>query len=214
MSTPASNRTTPHHGKTAHRNKDSIGILIDAELKDPNCCQQVAIFSHCCSSFNKERSYLYLRENSLEYNVSFNVFCGCCLSPDFTYVQYFDRAPYAEECTMGPPPFCCCSVNTPKLEVIEPGCMICFQRVNLCGDQQMILMPFESMPVPCCCLSNRVTTCDNNCGCCGPITGNPKAYYGFFPQPTDPVGFVQVAQSVMIGVTAATVVDNGRDSKM
>jgi hypothetical protein len=208
MSTVASNRRTPHPGKTARANKDSIGILIDAELKDVSCCFRINLMlCYCCSSFNRERSYLYLRENSLESNVTFNCCCGCCLTPDWIGVTYFDSDPYVERCKMAPIPFCCmCYTEQPKLEIFEPGCMLCCMRVNLCGEKEMILMPFEKMPFPCCCCSNRVTCCDNYGGLCGPITGNPKVYYPFFPQPTDPDSFVQVAQSVMLGRGSAVSV--------
>lgn len=200
MSTFASNRVSPHSGKTARANKESIGILIDAELKDLSCCAQVCLMLYCCSSFNRERSYLYLRENSLESNVTFNFCGGCCITPDWINVTYFDSRPYARRIKIAPYPFCfICYSEQPKLEIFEPGCMMCCTRVNICGHQEMILMPFEYFPVPCCCFSNRITPCDNYCGLCGGITGNPKVYHSFFPQPTDPEGFVQVAQAVMLG---------------
>ncbi len=209
MSIIESNRVTPHAGKTARMEKENIKILIDAELKDVGLCAKITLMLHCCSSFDRERSYLFLRENSLESNVVFNACCGCCTFPDFVTVNYFDRAPYAESCKMAPIPFCCfCTTEQPKLEIIEPGCMICCVKVNLCGDTQVILMPFENFPFPCCCCSNRVNACDNCFGLCGPITGNPKTFLSFFPQPTDPVGFVKVSQAVMLGRSDASEFTN------
>ena len=56
-------------------------------------------------------------------------------------------------------------------------------------------MPFERMG---CCGSNRVTNWDNCCGLCGPITGNPKQYDMFYPQPSDPQAFIDVAKPAQI----------------
>jgi hypothetical protein len=197
---PASNRATIHAGVTARKNKDSIQILVDAELKDVDCCTWLNLcFLGVC--FDKQRSYLYLRENSLESNVALAPCWGLCSASaaDWVTVNYFDRPPYSKECKPGPFPFCCfCTAEQPKLEIYEPGCMICCMKVNPCGDKKLVLMPFENLPIPCCCCSNRVTGCDNCFGLCGGITGNPKVAYAFFPQPTDPEGFVQVAQSVML----------------
>ena len=191
-----SNRTTPHDGKTARMERENIKILIDAELKDVGLCTKICLFLHGCSSYNRERSYLYLRENSLESNVVFNGCCGCCITPDYVCVRYFDRAPYTDSCRMLSFPFCFIySKELPKLEIIEPGCMMCCVKVNCCGDKRVILMPFENLPFPCCWCSNRVNGCDNCFGLCGPITGNPKVYLPFFPQPTDPVGFVKSLKS-------------------
>jgi hypothetical protein len=211
MSTKASNRSTPHDGKTARLEKENIKILVDAELKDVGCCLRMFILSHCCSSFSKERSYLYLRENSLESNVAFNICFGIWMSPDFVTVSYFDRRPYKKTCKWAPFPFCfLCYSQQPKLEIIESGCLVCCVKVQCCGSKRMVLMPFENMPVPCCCCKNRVTVCDNCFGLCGPITGNPIVYSSFFPQPTDPTGFVEVAQAIMLGQTDVATLTNAK----
>lgn len=200
MSSP-SNRTTPHDGRTARQDKGKINILVDAELKDISMCFKIYLSLLCCSGFNKERSYLYLRENSLESNVVFDCCCGCQLLPDMVKVEYFDRPPYNKSCKPGPFPCCfLCHSSEPSFEFVEPGCMLCCMKVNpLCQDEKLVLMPFEKFPVPFCCCSNRTTACDNCFGFCGPITGSPKIYTTYFLQPTDPRGFVEATRVAMDG---------------
>eukprot|EP01031_Cornospumella_fuschlensis_P037253 gene37253-45223_t len=204
MSDSKSNRTSNHKGATARAKKESITIVYDAELKDLSLCTRIMLACSCCAVFDLQRSYLYLRENSLESNVSIAPCCGSCEVPDIVSVHYFDRPPYSETCKCAPVPFCCLPhCAQPKLEVIKPGCLVCCIPVNLCGDSQVVLMPFETFPFPCCCCTNRVGACDNCFGCCGGITGNPKVYSAFFPQPTDPEGFVSVAQPLMLPSTGS-----------
>jgi len=63
----------------------------------------------------------------------------------------------------------------------------------MCG-KKAVITPFELMPPPCCCCSNRVGPCDNCCGLCGQVTGNPKIFGFFMPQPKDAVRFVAAVQ--------------------
>jgi len=79
----------------------------------------------------------------------------------------------------------------PKLEVIDSGCIILCQKC--CADESAIVMPYERF---CFCCTNRVGCCDNNCGTCGPITGNPKVFSAFLPQPKNAKAFVEAAQAV------------------
>eukprot|EP01031_Cornospumella_fuschlensis_P028206 gene28206-34060_t len=200
MSNPNSNRKSAHKDATARAKKESIEIVYDAELKDLKCIPRALLALSCCAVYDTSRSYLYLRENSMESNVSIGLCCGLFALPDFVTVQYFDRAPYADTCKCAPRPFCCLLYRRqPKLDVVKPGCLVCSVHVNLCEEtEQVVLMPFETFPFPCCWFSNRVSECENCCGFCGGITGNPKIYSRFFPQPTDPQGFVQVAQPLML----------------
>jgi hypothetical protein len=88
----------------------------------------------------------------------------------------------------------------PKLEVVDLGCMCCCMKVDpCCHGKRVVLMPFEKMPPPCCCCSNRVGACNNCFGLCGPVTGNPKIYGGFGPQPKDKAAFVAAANAMMAG---------------
>ncbi|RYG95880.1 hypothetical protein EON65_55270 [archaeon] len=200
MSHPKTNRNSAHKDATARAKKESIEIVYDAELKDLTFIPRCLLALSCCTVYDLFRSYLYLRENSIESNISFAPCCGLCTLPDFVTVQYFDRFPYAETWKCAPRPFCCLLYRRqPKLEVIKPGCLVCGVPVNICDEtEQVVLMPFETFPFPCCWFANRVSAWDNCFGFCGGITGNPRIYSRFFPQPTDPQGFVQVAQPLML----------------
>ena len=129
--------------------------------------------------------------------------CSCCCEvKDYVSVEYNDRAPYAKTCKRSPFP-CCCLFNCdqPKLEVVNLGFMCCCMKCDTCccccESKQVVIMPFESLPFPCCCCSNRVGCCDNCCGLCGPITGNPKVFSLFGPQPKHADAFVAAGQQVM-----------------
>lgn len=205
-----SDRLTPHSGKTYRQDPDSIKIVFDAELADLSLGQRVSLFCCMCFSFyDKERSYLYLRENSLESNTSVKCCCGLASSYDHINVNYFDRSPYSEECH--PAPFPCCFLFTceqPKIEIVDNSMLCCFAKVDpCCCGKQVVIMPFENFPIPCCCCKNRVGCCDNCFGCCGQVTGNPKVFSPFQPQPLDAVAFVAAAQTLMTG-TVSSHVDN------
>jgi hypothetical protein len=200
-------RRTEHNGAIARKFSSGIGILFDAELKDLPICQQAILFCCACFSiYDKKRSYLYLRENSLETNIACAPCCGLCETFDNVSVKYFDRAPYAKNCKLGP--FPCCflfSCDQPKLEVVDMGCMCCFVKMDpCCCGKSVVMMPFEKMPIPWCCCSNRVGCCDNCGGLCGPVTGNPKIFSAFIPQPKDAQGFVNAAQGVMLNFNPVT----------
>ena len=73
-------RTSKQEGATKLANPNFIAIKYNAEIEDPSCCFKTAACCGClplcficappCSYFDKERSYLYLREGSLEANTS------------------------------------------------------------------------------------------------------------------------------------------------
>ena len=141
-----------------------------------------------CQKYDLERSYLYLRENSIESNIASKSIC-CGAARDYVTVQYFDRPPYKpfNQC------ICCCKSN-PKLEITKPGCVICCMPVTCCTQEKVVIMPGETV-FGCC--PNRVTGCDNCCGCCGDRTGAPKWVWSFEPQPKNPADFVACAQQIM-----------------
>mmetsp|Transcript_4901 Transcript_4901/g.7473 ORF Transcript_4901/g.7473 Transcript_4901/m.7473 type:complete len:209 (+) Transcript_4901:89-715(+) len=194
-------RKSPHHGATAWNTANNL-VVYDAEIRDLDCCMKAAVF--LCAGFSfydRERSYLYVRQNSIESNFTLSPCCGVCLPIDNTGVRYFDRAPFKTFgcCPTRDSDGICVPTDQPKFEITDLGCLICFSQC--CSDKRAVVMPFENFPFPCCCCRNRVSACDNCFGCCGPITGNPKFYISFMPQPEDPEAFVQAAQQAM-GTTA------------
>lgn len=175
---------------------------------DLGLCDKITLFMNCCSLYDKDRSYLYIREGSIERNIAFVKCCGAIPQiwdvQDHVYVEYFDRPPYQPVCCFDPyhgtpaeGVLCILGPTEPKLEVVKLGCMCLCQYMDpcMCGSK-VVLMPFEKW---CLCCSNRVGCCDNNCGLCGPPTGNPKVYSPFAPQPKNPEEFVSVAKEVMFG---------------
>ena len=199
-------RRTNHNGATKIQNPGMIRIS-DWELRGPGCCDKCRLALQC-SWWDTTRSYLYVRDNhSIEHNDANGIknCCTCCCfsQADDVWVTYSDRAPYAKHCKPSPFP-CCCFLNCaqPKLEVIDLGFMCCCIKCNTCccccESKRVVIMPFEKFPFPCCCCSNRVSRCDNWCGCCGPVTGNPKIYGLFAPQPKDAEAFVAASQQLMM----------------
>ena len=199
-------RRTNHNGATKIQNPGMIRIS-DWELRGPGCCDKCRLALQC-SWWDTTRSYLYVRDNhSIEFNDANGIknCCTCCCfsQADDVGVEYSDRAPYAKHCKPSPFP-CCCFLNCaqPKLEVIDLGFMCCCIKCNTCccccESKRVVIMPFETFPFPCCCCSNRVNRCDNWCGCCGPVTGNPKVYGLFAPQPKDAEAFVAASQQLMM----------------
>jgi len=93
--------------------------------------------------------------------------------------------------------------SNPKLEPLDEGCLICCVRVGCetlgCGGKKVVIMPFEFLPPPCCCCTNRVNACDNCCGLCGPVTGNPKFYSRFSPQPKNTEAFCATIAAMRLG---------------
>jgi len=174
--------------------------LYDAELKKLGLCDQITLccMRPCfCPTFDYSRSYLYIRENSLESNMAFKYCCGYCSGgDDCVQVNYFDRAPYESStcfCMAGICP--CYGPTNPKPEVLRLGCVCCCQYIDpCCCGEKVVIIPFDNY---CCCFQNRTNCCDNCGNLCGPPSGNPKIFGTFLPQPKDASEFVKIAQQVM-----------------
>jgi hypothetical protein len=88
-------RSYPHpkkSGATKPLNPNSIKIFYNAEIKDISCMTKLWLCCHpsyCGSTMDIDRSYLYIRENSLEGNIATKSLC--CGKQDVTFVDYFDR---------------------------------------------------------------------------------------------------------------------------
>jgi hypothetical protein len=119
-------RKSVHSGATATHDRNFIRVVYDAELKDLPICLSLFILICGCAVLDKKRSYLKLRENSVESNISFAPCCGFCSGPDWTNVDHFDRSPYSEECHWIYPWICCFSCEKPKFEVVDNAYMCKF----------------------------------------------------------------------------------------
>ena len=190
-------RKSEHDGATRLMNPNVIEIKYNAEIKDPGMCFKcmgicgcfplVGICAPACSFFDPERSYLYLREGSVESNNTINNYIGdCCGCPgdDFVQVKYFDRPPYAIAGCLCP--------TVPKLEIMDTSCYFCCYKCE--GTKYVVNMPNETY---CLCCSNRTNRCSGWCGLCGPIAGVPLFYSTFYPQPENPEAFVEMAKHVV-----------------
>ena len=190
-------RQNRQDGATRLKNPMMMRIKYNAELAEPNMCFKcmgvcgcfpcLGIFAPPCSFYDMERSYLYLRENSIESNVNINNYVGDCLgcpTADFVTVSYFDRPPYAVS-------GCICP-TVPKLEVVDTSCYFCCMRCE--GDKFVSIMPCEYY---CLCCHNRTNKCSSYCGLCGPVEGVPIFYSGFYPQPENTEAFVAMAHQVI-----------------
>eukprot|EP00658_Telonema_sp_P-2_P020329 TRINITY_DN18041_c0_g1_i2.p1 TRINITY_DN18041_c0_g1~~TRINITY_DN18041_c0_g1_i2.p1 ORF type:complete len:280 (-),score=41.78 TRINITY_DN18041_c0_g1_i2:293-1054(-) len=206
-------RTVRHSGQTARKSPGNMEILFDAEIEDIGCMDKCRLCCCMeCSYYDEERSYLYIRENSIEYNIAYHTCCAserCGKGYDGVVVTYFDRPPFRASRECCPVPCCCfCQTHEPKFEVLDLGTMCCCKRCPrgcpchcCCRQRSLVIMPFETY---CGCCSNRIGCCGNCCGFCGGITGNPKIYAEYAIQPKDPDAFVTVASRVM-GTTSEMV---------
>ena len=154
-----------------------------------------------------KRSYIYLRENSIERNVAVECLCPLPLcKKDLVTVEYFDKIPFKR-----PIKKCggMCPSEYPRVEFMQPGYTCCGTNLRGCGGlcetyyaqcdpDRVVVMPSEMCPCPCCCQANRITMVDNCFDLCGPVSGNPKLFYPFSPQPKDPKAFVAVCHEHMI----------------
>jgi len=197
-------RNSPHSGATKRSGKD-IKLIYDADIKDLDCISSTYLLCFGCSRLDKERSYLYIRENSIESNVAISHCCcvfgdgvfGKVNKSDFVYVQYFDRPPHATSCCQLHPRFkfpIFCTSGSPKYVVLETGIMLCCIKIS-CGES-VVLQSFDRC---CLCWPNYATKSANCCGLCGPIYGNPIVYSHLFLQPKKAWDFVQVASAASIG---------------
>lgn len=209
-------RSTPHPDGHARKEANNMAIIYDAELEKPDCCSSCIMFTMGIS-YDRERSYLYVRENSIETNVAYKPCWGqCgdyflgndCRSMDSVSVQYFDRPPYDKsyQCIV-PVGFCimrCFENGQPKLMVVDGSFMMCCMKLDCCGKQvglvpydKSLCFPLGFMGIGFCDSPNYVTPCQNCFGLCGPVTGKPIVFVPFFPQPKDADEFVAAAQPVM-----------------
>lgn len=185
----SSDRVTPQSGATMLKDKKALAMAMNSELRPIGCCIKILMRCACCSAIDMERSYLYIRENSIESNLAIQPCCGCCQDIDQISVSYFDRPPFQ--------PGCCnnCQAGTPEIRVLDNGCMCCCQTI--CSDKVAVVAT-PNLPFPCCCCANAATKCDSCFGLCGPITGNPKYISaGFLPGPNDAEKFVATAQGIL-----------------
>ena len=193
-----SDRTSAQTGATRLSDPSHIKIWFNAEPQDPTCCGKFALCM-ACLSFDKERSYMYLREGALETN-KVDKCCVGCLRPcyrvremDWISLQYFDKKPYSKtKICMG-----CCSYD-PYIEKVDNGCMLCCMKITChqeyCGKDFITYVPMDKI---CCCFPNKVNWCCNCCGLCGSPDGNPLLHIPFSMQPADVDGFVAQCKQVI-----------------
>ena len=196
-----SDRTSFQRGATRLSDPSHIKIWYNAELADPSC---FAKYAQClqCVVFDKERSYMYLREGALETNQAYNccIKCLACLKPyppDCVCVSYFDKRPWKK--SKGACYTCCgCCSGNPSIEKVDNTCLICFQKVTChqaCfGGDYMSYVPLDKF---CCCIPNKVNFLCNICGFCGSPDGNPLCHLPYCMQPKDVEGFVAQAKQVI-----------------
>ena len=162
---PGERAAGSQEGHTALKDIHNIQIVYNAEVRELDCCPA---WSLCCATcglvvYNQARSYLYVRENSIESNFAMKLRldpCQCTCNSDFdaTRVLYFDNDPFKKESRL-----CGLLPIEPKLEVVDTGFMILCMKC--CSDEKVVLMPWETC---CCgCVSNRVGSCDNLFGLFG-----------------------------------------------
>lgn len=186
-------------------------IVYDAEVQPKLDILSWAYVSfYHCACYNSQRSYLHLRENSIESNLSVRTCCGCGGFKDITNVHYFDSGPYGKglkQMWCGCIP-CCCMVGQPKLTTAELGCFFFGMKCDpfLRDGKQLVYMPFEQCPLPLCCISNITGKgafpgpFDNCFGWFGPYTGQPRIFSHVLPQPLIAAEFDAFAQQVMSGM--------------
>jgi len=195
MATPG-DRKSLHPGATKRKNPASIDIIYDAEIRDIGCCIKCCFFIPTGGFFfDKERSYIYLRENSMETSVAMtHIFSSCVPGFEVVTTRYFDRSPYINE--MG-----CCFTGEPSIEKHTPGCTICWQDCKhpCLSDEMVVISSFQKY---CCCIPNKTKK-----SCCGAYPGNPIMAQNFgymgVTQPVDTQAFVVAAQALMAQVQAA-----------
>jgi len=216
-------RLTEHAGatqlKTARRTEvpNTIGIS-DWELNGPTCCEQICLALRC-SCWDDTRQYLYVRDNSSIEKNDTNAITSCCTCccgvRDNVSVMYNDRAPYGPRCRLSPFPLCCLlHSGQPQFRVLQRGYMCFCVKVDCgCRGKHVVVSPFEHLPFPCCCCTNRVSYCDNCCGTCGPISGNSRVFTVFRPQPKDADAFVAAANQVMMRDAVMFTAPGQRSSK-
>ena len=147
----------------------------------------------CFHIYDMKRSYLYVRQNSIESNVVAVPCCGLFGSDDSVSVTYFDREPFRRRgcCRTD----YCVPKDQPSFANFTGGCLCC--GYICCERSRVAMKPFDWMPCPLCCCENEVKRWQNCCDLCGPISGNPCVYASFAPQPLNSQQFVSVANETM-----------------
>lgn len=184
--TPKIYRSRAQSGRTRLRCQDKLDIIYNAELES-SCCEPCHGFPFCLfywhfvPQLDQERSYIYIRENSIEYNKAIKYACGPGGTTDNINVIYFDRTPFNKSCCL---PVASAShvgvyaVSTPKIEVMKIGHMCCCIPCKpICSNPETVVITYgKNRPMPWCCCTNEAEACDNCCGCFGPLSGNPVFY--------------------------------------
>lgn len=186
-------RVTDMSGAVGLEDPRQIKMIMNAEVKPLNCCGKISACLCCCSSFDLERSYLYVRENSIESNFALSPCCGCCgIEWDHIRVTYFDRPPYAVCCADQ----CCenCCAGRQEVRIVDSGCMLCCMK---CCSEEWVSVATPKVPFPCCCVPNEVNALMNLCGLCGCVSGNPCSKTVTFPQPMDAQTYMTAVNSVL-----------------
>ena len=84
-------RATKQTGAPALKDPAQFGLVMNAEVKDIPLCLQISL---CCfwRQFDKGRSYLYVRENSIEQNFAVKVICCPACAMDNISVEVSQRS--------------------------------------------------------------------------------------------------------------------------
>ena len=125
-------RVKSQAGGTRLASNDRINIHYNAPLHDPCCSGACCVhYPFCCifwpllARIDMSRSYVYVRENSLEANFATKYGCLCCeCTHDNVSVVYFDQAPFAPQCCKLMVPGCY-PTSQPKVQAQDMGCIVC-----------------------------------------------------------------------------------------
>eukprot|EP00622_Pseudochattonella_farcimen_P000696 FR735245.1.p1 GENE.FR735245.1~~FR735245.1.p1 ORF type:complete len:271 (+),score=28.50 FR735245.1:102-914(+) len=187
-------RKTSQCGAVALKNPTQLGLVMNAEVMDLRCLSKAVLCICCCAQFDLKRSYLYIRENSLEQNCAAKQMC--CGKTDNISVQYFDRPPFKSY------PLNNCFRGAPEVHVIESGCMCCCQKVLLpkgpCCVSKVYVIATPQQGFPCCCFSYKVGPVPQLVRASAAVSpGNPRTY--LLPQlpPKGTEKFVEGLTSVL-----------------
>ena len=133
----------------------------------------------CCGMLTNpgvaERSYLWIMENRMEANYA--IPNGCTYAQDKISVDYFDAIPALLPLTFCQKVIQCRSDgDTPSVEWFDDSTLVCFMPCPSCraigscccpicckSGEALFVVPYEIFPVPCCCCSNRTSSCGCPC---------------------------------------------------
>jgi hypothetical protein len=173
-------RKTPHAGCTDHSK-----IVYDAEIADLRCCEKLSLMLYCMH-LRKDRTYLLVRQNSIESNFSVGCCCGPCEQDfDFPNIMYFDNGVF-KRATF---PQSCCVFGLPSVVVSKTGCMCCCMPCET--DKLAVISPFDQT---CCCPNVSEKRC---MGFCGPLPNVPLISFPLKPQPANVDAFVEICKKTI-----------------